>query len=60
MTAVFGHDFILDGENAVGQANGGKPVRDDEDGAALDNLPHVPMDYAFGLCNRGRKWLRRR
>ena len=38
MTAVFGHDSVLDGENAVGQAHGGKPVRDDEDGAALDNL----------------------
>src|SRR6266849_7032551 len=47
--AVFDDAPTLDGDNAIGAANGRKSVGDDEHGSALADPPHVVLDDALAL-----------
>src|SRR3954454_24207426 len=44
MRAVFDQTAAFQGEDAIGAADGGQTVRDDQDGAAFRDLLHVVMD----------------
>src|SRR5437773_99127 len=44
VVAVLDDAAALDGDDAVGLAHRGEPVRDDDDGAALRDAAHVVLD----------------
>ena len=53
MGSGFGDFAFFDGNDAVALANGGKPVRDYEYGAAFADGGHIFLDYAFGFIIKG-------
>src|SRR4051812_19943759 len=47
--AILHQPPFLDSDDAVGHAHGRQPVGDDQNGAALRDLPHVLLDDALAL-----------
>ncbi len=57
MLAIFDDDAILDRDDAVGAADRRKAMRDDDNGAALNDVAHVRLDDALGLVIEGGRRL---
>ena len=49
MGAVFHDAAMVDRDDPVGAAHGGKPVGNDEDGAPGDDAPHIGLDHLFAF-----------